>query len=127
MQMQSMIALASQGFRGIQGLSLNTSIREKDFAYKKGGEYTHFVYAADAPNKGFALGIIDSEKTRESEFFWVTQEQWHKIARHNLITLETLWEAKVQDLVYFVYEYMGAEPIFGKPSETFIIEVNDED
>ena len=125
MRTENILSFVATGFKGIAGRSVQDSITEHEFIYKEDGDFTHFVFSPDHPSTGYSTGILDSNATREDEFFWVTEEQWHKIARANECSIELVMNLKLPTLTFFVYDYFGAEPIFGKPRNKFMIRMEE--
>jgi len=127
MQAHTLVALAAQGFKGVDGLTLATSLQDKGMVWQKGQEYYTFLYETDAnsPTNSraeYAFGVIEIDATAEEEFFWVTMEQWHKIAEARGRDVAIVLSLSLPEITFLVYDHFGATPIFASPSEPFTME-----
>ena len=122
MRTENIEALEAAGFIGLFNKSLSESLVDHGMGFKKDRDFIHFVYDTDTPSVGYSFGILDT--ILEDEFFWITPEQWHKIARFCGIEYTILTQSSAADMTFYVYDYFGAEPIFGKPHNKFMIRMD---
>jgi hypothetical protein len=128
MQKHTLVALAAQGFRGFDGLTLSTSLEKHGMIWQKGMEYFTFLYAVDHETaetnveREYSFGVVPVDATRESEYGWVTMEQWHKIAQNRGQDIGIILSSSIPQLTFMVYEYLGATAIFMTPNNRTEVE-----
>ena len=124
MQVLNMVGLAGQKFKGVDGFSMKTSLEQMGLIWVKQGDYFHFTYETDEEKRIYSMGVIPVDATRESEYNWVTQGQWNKIAEVRGRSVEEIMGGGIVALTWYVYDYFGAEAIFSKPQSMFKLEVS---